>query len=177
MDSLTGDIEIYCLVLEYIPNGTLQEYYKKNKENFIKGNNIEETQNFIIKVFKQILNGLKYTHFKNIIHRDIKPDNILFDENDNIKISDFGLAAISKETQFNESEFHDPDLFSNCTVVGPKKFVSPEIEKNQKYGVDADIFSLGVTIIILMSGEDPIQIYEDKANGIFRKLINYNAFN
>ena len=41
--------------------------------------------------------------------------------------------------------------------------------------MDADIFSLDVTIIILISREDPIQIYENKANGIFRKLINYNA--
>ena len=51
-------------------------------------------QNFILKIFKQTLNGLNYLFSKKIMHRDIKLDNILLDENYNAKLSDFGISAV-----------------------------------------------------------------------------------
>ena len=68
-----------------------------NLESFVKimksqGGRIP--QELIIKIFKQILKGLVYLHSQNIIHRNIKPDNILIDENYNIKITGFGIEAL-----------------------------------------------------------------------------------
>ncbi len=73
----------YYLLLEYVSGGTLEDKID---------NDFEEVT--IINIFKQILEGLKYLHSNNIVHRDIKPDNILIDKNDNIKITDFALCAL-----------------------------------------------------------------------------------
>ena len=70
IENETQDKEILCLVLEYIPNGSLENYY----ENYYKNNknNTPINQDFIINIFKQILNALNYLKEKNILHRDIR---------------------------------------------------------------------------------------------------------
>ena len=89
----TMDKSIYCLILEYCPNGSLKDYV----ENHIEKNRDSKApieQSFVIKVFRDILNALIYLKSKKILHRDIKPDNILFDQNFNVKITDFGVSAL-----------------------------------------------------------------------------------
>ena len=86
------DKKMYYLVLDYVPNGSLENFIIKHQSQ-----NKAVEQEFIIKVFKQILTGLKYLHENKIMHRDIKLDNILLDENNNIKISDFGISAIHRD--------------------------------------------------------------------------------
>ena len=86
----TEDKEVYCLVFEYVENGSLEDYFKKYKEK----NKTEKSftpipQDIIIKFLKQLLEGLKYLNLRRIAHRDIKPDNILLGENNTIKISVF----------------------------------------------------------------------------------------
>ena len=89
----TEDKNMYYLVLEFMPNGSLDDYIKNCRQ--LK--KVVE-QNFILKIFKQLLLGIKYLHENKIMHRDIKLDNILLDENNNIKISDFGIIEmISKK--------------------------------------------------------------------------------
>lgn len=169
-NNINEDVEIYCLVLEYISNGTLESYYLKNIGNI--------PEDFIIKIFKQLLNCVSYLHDKKIMHRDIKPNNILFDENNDIKITDFGLCALSlKDNQNNINNntyiivsYRDGKLFGGKTRCGPIEFASPEVEKKIFYGVEVDIFQLGLTMLVLVSTEYPISFKEISEQKSFREI-------
>ena len=143
------DKNMYFLVLDYLPNGTLDDYYEKirNQGKFIE-------QDFLLKILKQLLRGLKYLHGMNILHRDIKPDNLLFDENYNIKITDFGISAMLKGDYFDPNSNNDP-LISNNTRVGPKFFSAPEIGTKNAC-LKSDIYSLGLTMLCLVSKNNPL---------------------
>ena len=152
----TEDRKMYFLVLDFMSNGSLESYKKRLGIYHL----IE--QKFIIKIFKQLLIGLKYLHENKIMHRDIKPDNILLDDNEDIKISDFGISAIHRE-----SMYEDPDsnvLISNNTRVGRKDFVSPEIlyKTITEFDYKVDIYSLGLTMLCLMSNRHPIVLDNNK---------------
>ena len=112
------------------------------------------------------------------MHRDITFDNILLDENNNIKISDFALSVkIPKYTK--------DDLNSECTLVGRADFVCPEILKSEKYGIRTDIFSLGLMMLLLMSkktANDLITLSKNNNGTIIRtinkdELMNNNNYN
>ena len=155
------DKHILCLVMEYVPNGTLENYYKNHMKQFEKTNNFKPIeQKFIIKIFKQVLNALVYLESQSIMHRDIKPDNLLFDQNFQIKIADFGISALcaDKNNNNNNNNNLDPKLLSQGTRVGPRRFVSPEIEKNEEYDYRTDIYSFGLTMLCLMSRHYPITL-------------------
>ena len=118
----------FYIVLEYLNGGSLDDKIKKEKEE--KGS-IDEKKVWDILI--QILSGLVYLHEnKKIIHRDIKPDNILMDKENNIKISDFGISAINKEDVDDMLKFYG-------TLVGPLQFLAPEVINGGTYEFKSDI--------------------------------------
>jgi len=179
LDNITQDVEIYCLVLEYAERGSL-EYHYKDFMGKCPGQHIRT--NFIIKIFKQLLNGLKYLEDKSVIHRDIKPDNILLDSNYNVKISDFGISALYKRTLSLNEKNIDSSLLMTYSLVGRNDFICPEIEKNEHYYFGADIFDVGLTILILMSKKYPITIQTNPMTKEKTRIINdknmydYNSY-
>ena len=132
-------------VLEYIDGENLfnlMEKYQKRKENI--------DQNLIMKIFIGTVSGLNHLHQNGIIHRDIAPDNIMLNKNNQIKITDFGLSAYY--IQFPNIP---KDLVYNKTRVGRKFFVGNELyhksNKDNSYDIKNDIFALGVTMYFLMT--------------------------
>ena len=127
----------FCIVMEYICAGDLLSYIRKRSKL------TEQIAKFI---FKQIILSLQFIHSHNIVHRDIKLDNILIDLNNNIKICDFG---VSKRIINNDK------MFEQC---GTPAYIAPEILKNKGYeGFSVDIWSCGVVLYAMLSGTVPFK--------------------
>lgn len=123
------------LILEYIEGGELFDY-------LIKRGKLQEYE--AINYFKQIINGINYLHQFNICHRDLKPENLLLDFNKNIKIADFGMAALEVKEKLLE------------TSCGSPHYASPEIVAGKNYhGAPSDIWSCGIILFALLTGHLP----------------------
>ena len=120
----------YC-ILEYAPNGNIFDYI------YCKHSGLGELHSKII--FQKIMKGISFIHEHNICHRDIKLDNILFDENFSPKICDFGFACENTE---------------NLNInLGTSGYKPPEVGRSKPYdGCKVDIFCLGVSLIRLVIG-------------------------
>ena len=140
---LYGTFEDYnnCyFISEFIEGTNLESFIKDFKNN---NPNSYINQEILIDILRQILLGLEYLHGNYILHRDIKPDNILIYQNNKIKITDFGISAIYKEG-FGLFGMHS-------TRVGRPDYVCPEILYNQPYDYKCDIYSLGYTMYYAMN--------------------------
>ncbi|KAL1970344.1 hypothetical protein VTN77DRAFT_5504 [Rasamsonia byssochlamydoides] len=123
--------ELY-LVLEYVEGGELFDYVSTH------GPLPEEEA---VRLFRQIISGLAYCHRFNICHRDLKPENILLDANHNIKLADFGMAALQPAGHW---------LNTSC---GSPHYAAPEIIYGRRYrGDKADIWSCGIILYALLTG-------------------------
>ena len=136
--------EDFYIVIEYINGGSLEDLLI---ENIQKGKRISEKT--IWDLLVQSLSGLLYLHTKRkIIHRDIKPDNLLLDSEGHLKISDFGVSAIKSE---------DAEELLKChgTVAGPIQFMAPEVAIGDMYDFKSDLYMLGLTFFFMLSNKLP----------------------
>ena len=152
----------FYIVTEYINGGSFEDLLKKN---ISQGKFIEEKT--IWDLLVQSLSGLLYLHEnKKIIHRDIKPDNILLDLEGRVKISDFGVSAIKSEKVEEYVKCHG-------TVAGPIQFMSPEMCFGGSYDFKSDIYMLGLTFFFMMSNDLPEK--KIRFGPIFLPIKNPNA--
>jgi serine/threonine-protein kinase len=101
----------------------------------------------VLDIVARVADALAYAHSQKIVHRDIKPGNIIFNpDTGDIKITDFGIAKISDDSRTRTG-----------AVMGSPLYMSPEQLKGQKVTGASDIYSLGVTLYKLVSGETPYQ--------------------
>ena len=134
----------FYIVTEYINGGNMESIIKKNIQN-----KTLTDERRVWDLLIQCLSGLMYLHEnRKIIHRDIKPDNILLDADGNLKISDFGVSAIKSEQVEDLVKCHG-------TIAGPISFMSPEMALGGSYDFKSDIYMLGLTFFFLMSNELP----------------------
>lgn len=129
------------MVLEYCEKGDLSKYQNKRRMNEIY------IQNF----FFQLRNGLKYLRNNNIVHRDLKPQNLLITNHDTIKISDFGLAKEFKSEG-------NPTIDLNQTYCGSPLYMSPELMQHKKYSSSTDLWSIGIILYELITGQNPFKV-------------------
>lgn len=130
-----GD-RLQYIVMEYIEGITLKEYIEKR--GVIDWN---EALFFII----QILRALQHAHDKGIVHRDVKPQNIMLLENGTIKVADFGIARFSHSETRTVTE----------KALGSVHYMSPEQAKGELTDEKADIYSVGVVLYEMLTGKLP----------------------
>lgn len=99
----------------------------------------------IIDIAKQICRGLRYAHCKGIIHRDIKPQNILIDQSTTVRITDFGIARI----------FNQQSITMTGVTVGTPEYMSPEQAEGIELDVRTDIYSLGILMYEMLTKKPP----------------------
>ena len=129
--------EMFVLVMEFAERGDLDTFiYRRGSTPF--------REEFVWFLFLQIASGLRYLHRQSIIHRDIKPKNVLFTESGFVKIADFGLGRLLRRDE----------LFAQ-TFVGTPAYLSPEICLQQEYDTQTDMWSLGCLLYEIVAKQKP----------------------
>ena len=128
------------VILELCPNGSVMDMMRKRK-----GLSLPEVRRFTI----QICGAIKYMHTRNVIHRDLKMGNLFLDKDMNIKLGDFGLAAILA-TKAEYKGVYNASIARRTTVCGTPNYIAPEILKKGKNGHDhkVDIWAIGVIVYV-----------------------------
>jgi len=144
------------IVLEYCCNGSLANFIEKNKNNSNNNNGSANNSNsnnkknssnstgkltweFKVKTLLNIARGMRFLHNKNVIHRDLKAENVLIDENLIAKITDFGLSRTQS--------LSDARMTRN---VGTSFYIAPEVINDEFYNEKCDVFAFGIIMFELL---------------------------
>ncbi|OHT07512.1 CAMK family protein kinase [Tritrichomonas foetus] len=139
----------YVIVEELAGNGSLRNYIKSDI-----GMRIDSLKRY----FFQICQAIQYLHNeKHLVHRDLKPDNILIDDNHNVKLIDFGFCHVKS------------DDLQMMTQVGSINYMPPEIVQNRPYDYKCDIWSLGVLLYAMAFGVLPF--YDPNIHTLMKRIV------
>ncbi|NLW07493.1 MAG: Stk1 family PASTA domain-containing Ser/Thr kinase [Clostridia bacterium] len=132
------DNGLHYLIMEYVEGSTLKELVSKEAP-------LPPLQ--AIDIAQQICSALEHAHENDVIHRDIKPHNILITKNGRVKVTDFGIAQAVNEATMSY----------NGTMVGSVHYISPEQARGGVTGTAADIYSFGIVLYEMLTGQLPFQ--------------------
>lgn len=124
-----------CIVTEFMSRGSLYDFLHKHKGVF--------KLPFLLKVAIDVSKGMNYLHQNNIIHRDLKTANLLMDENEVVKVADFGVARVQAQSGVMTAE------------TGTYRWMAPEVIEHRPYDHKADVFSFGIVMWELLTGQLP----------------------
>lgn len=130
------DNGIYYMVMEYLEGTTLRDWMEVRPEIDVKKS---------LAMFTQIAKALDYAHQRKVVHRDIKPDNIMVVSNEMIKVMDFGIAVMDDRHSVTQPG----------AVVGTIAYISPEQAKGKQADIRSDIYSLGIVLFEFLTGQLP----------------------
>jgi serine/threonine-protein kinase len=136
------------IVMEYLPGGSLKARLERRGR---------VTTAEALAIMQGILAGLQHSHEHGVVHRDIKPANIVFDDAGEVKITDFGIARLESSK-----------LTLAGTLLGTPAYMSPEQVLGETADVRSDIYSAGVILYELLSGQRP---FEGVAASIMHKIV------
>ncbi|XXG50708.1 hypothetical protein AAC387_Pa02g4656 [Persea americana] len=139
------------IVLEFITGGELFD-------KIVNDGRMREDE--ARRYFHQLINAVDYCHSRGVYHRDLKPENLLLDVCGNLKISDFGLSALSQQMK------DDGLLHTTC---GTPNYVAPEVLNDRGYdGATADLWSCGVILFVLLAGYLPFD--DSNLMNLYKKI-------
>ena len=149
-----SDEQNQYIILEYCPGKTIRDYLKKSEHGRLSE---PETR----RILKDILQGLVYLHNRKIIHHDIKLENFIIGADGKVKIADFGVSVMLRNS--------NDKILSLC---GTPNYMSPEMvhKENKGHGLEVDIWAIGVSAFIMLTGQQPFSGYEKEF--IFEKIKN-----
>lgn len=124
------------MVMEYVDGPDLKEYIQQNYP-------LKLTE--VIRIIDQILSAVALAHKHNVIHRDLKPQNILMDRRGNVKIADFGIAVALNQSSITQTN----------SIMGSVHYMSPEQTRGGLVTKQSDIYSLGIILYELITGQVP----------------------
>ena len=130
------DEDMHYIVMEYIKGKTLKQYIQEFSP-------LSAARS--VHIMKQLTSAIAHAHENGIIHRDIKPQNILMDEEGNVKITDFGIATSLGATSYTQTN----------SVIGTVHYLSPEQARGGIATGKSDIYALGIVLYELLTGELP----------------------
>ncbi len=128
----------YYIVMEYIEGKTLKQLLQKRGALTLPE---------VIDIMSQLTDGLSHAHEAYIIHRDIKPQNIMIEDNGLVKITDFGIAMALNSTQLTQTN----------SVMGSVHYLPPEQANGKGSTIKSDIYSLGILMYELLAGSVPFK--------------------
>lgn len=126
-----------CIVTEFMSGGSIYDYLHKHKGTFKLPS--------LIKVALDVSKGMNYLHQNNIIHRDLKAANLLMDENEVVKVADFGVARVKTQSGVMTAE------------TGTYRWMAPEVIEHKPYDQKADVFSFAIVLWELLTAKLPYE--------------------
>lgn len=127
---------IYYIVMEYVEGQTLKQYIQQHSPVRV---------DVALDILQQLTSAISHAHQNHIVHRDIKPHNILIDHDGNVKITDFGIAMALSATSITQTN----------SVLGSVHYLSPEQARGGMATKKSDIYSLGIVMFELLTGRLP----------------------
>ncbi len=124
-------------VMEYIEGSTLTSIISKNKTISLSD---------ILFIGAQVSSGLQAAHQKGLVHRDIKPGNIMITPDGKVKVTDFGIVSLQNE---------ESDITKTGSILGTASYISPEQAQGKPVSIESDLYSLGTVIYELIAGTPP----------------------
>jgi serine/threonine protein kinase len=138
--------DLAYLVMPYVTGGTLRDRVERKGQL-----PFPEVAGFLA----QMAGALDYAHAHGVIHRDVKPQNMLLYPDKRLMLSDFGIAKVAEQAAADEDAPTLPQLTTMGHVVGTPDYIAPEQAMGQQVDTRADIYSLGVVLFYLVTGRVP----------------------
>ena len=147
--NLVVDDDAQWLVMEYVEGTTMSQLVREEGPL---------TPDQAAPLLWQAADGLVAAHQAGIVHRDVKPSNILVDRRRRVKITDFGIAHVTA----------DPSLTQTGLVTGSPAYLAPEVAAGQRGDASSDVWSLGATVFHMLSGRPPYDMGDHLLGGLYR---------